>query len=90
MIQSVPHKLSNIAEAMLWHGHVRLLLEPGHWCLLMMRLLIEAGTVKCEVFGAARIQPNPAKMIGQRFRVQMENDTKQSAKGTREFLEAEK
>lgn len=33
VIQSILHHLSN---TLLWHGHVWLLIELGHWCLLMV------------------------------------------------------
>ncbi len=39
---------------------------------------------------SAQIQPNAAKLIGRRFIVQMDNDTKHTAKATHEFLNVKK
>ncbi len=39
---------------------------------------------------SAQIQPNAAKLIGQRFIVQMDNDPKHTAKATQEFLKTKK
>ncbi len=39
---------------------------------------------------SAQIQPNAAKLIGQRFIVQMDNDPKHTAKATQEFLKVKK
>ncbi len=39
---------------------------------------------------SAQIQPNAAKLIGRRFRVQMDNDPKYTAKATQEFLKVKK
>ncbi len=36
MIQSIAHHLSNMVKLVLWHEHVWLPVELGHWCLLMM------------------------------------------------------
>ena len=38
-----PHHLSNMAEAVLWQGHLWLPMKLCHWCLLMRQLLIEAA-----------------------------------------------
>ncbi len=39
---------------------------------------------------SAQIQPNAAKLIGQRFIVQMDDDPKHTAKATLEFLKIKK
>ena len=45
MIKSLLHHPSNMAEAVLWLEHVWLPMEPGHWYLLMMWLLIQVVDV---------------------------------------------
>ncbi len=39
---------------------------------------------------SAQIQPNAAKLVGRRFIVQMDNDTKHTAKTIQEFLKVKK
>lgn len=41
--QSVQYHLSNMAESVLWYGHVELPVDLGLLRLLLMVLLIEAG-----------------------------------------------
>lgn len=58
----------------------------------MMRPLTEAAglTVKCMELHSDQIQTNTAKLIGQFFTVQMDNDTKQTVRATQEFLRVQK
>ncbi len=53
----------------------------------------KSSRMNSEVFRAilsAHIQPNASELIGRRFTVQMDNDTKHTAKATKEFLKGKK
>ncbi len=52
-----------------------------------------SSRINSEVFKAilsAHIQPNATKLIGRSFTVQMDNDSKHTAKATQDFLNAKK
>uniref|UniRef100_A0A8C5N2V1 Transposase n=1 Tax=Leptobrachium leishanense TaxID=445787 RepID=A0A8C5N2V1_9ANUR len=53
----------------------------------------KSSRMNSEVFRAilsAHIQPNAAELIGRRFTLQMDNDSKHTAKATKEFLKGQK
>lgn len=74
------HHLSDIEEAMLWRLWQPV--EPGHQCLLIMWLLIEAAEwlLKCT-------RPNATKLIQQR---KMDNHPNHKTKAIKEFVMVKK
>lgn len=71
------------------HDRVRLLVEVGH-CYLLIGLMPADGSnrmnseVHMALLSAQTPNPNAAKLIGQRFSVQMDRDPKYTVKATRD------
>ena len=75
--------------AVLWPGHVGLPMDLGHWCLLMMWLMVEAAGWILKWTGLnylIRFSQNAAELTGWSFTVQTDNDPQQTEKATQEFL----
>uniref|UniRef100_A0A8C5Q1T4 Transposase n=1 Tax=Leptobrachium leishanense TaxID=445787 RepID=A0A8C5Q1T4_9ANUR len=65
----------------------------GTGSLVFIDVTDKSSRMNSEVFQAilsAHIQPNAAELIGRRFTVQMDNDSKHTAKATKEFLKGQK
>ncbi len=75
---------------MLWHGHARLSVELGLWCLLMMRLPIEVDEFR-HVLGCTVCSDSAkcCKIERTAFTVQMNNDPEHNVKVTQKLLKAE-
>ena len=95
MIQNTPpHQWSMVVVESLesWCGHVWLPLElvPLYywWCNCWQKQQDEFWSVSSNFI--CSYWPNAAKLIGRRFTVQMDNDTKHTAKTTKECFKSNK
>lgn len=75
MIQNIPHRVSNLVEAVLWQ---RMAADgPGSPVFIYdgaAERSCKINSKVCRSILSIHIPPNATKLIGQYFKVQMEND----------------
>ena len=79
-----------MVEAVLWHGHVGM---PMELVFIDDVTADRSSRMNSDMLRAkisAQIQPNAAKLKGQSFKVQMDNDPKHPGKATQDVLNAKK